>query len=228
MSDALLVTARLATPLAGDAPQLDALCEYLLSLHHGKGEPGYKVDRAFPAPPMAAIPIPMVRRDAGPWKVAACSDPIYPEVARDGREFVNKRLATEEAGLLAPRARTVVSTTNSWTKSYRIPLRVRRIDRVRWFAAGHRRPLLKLLQRCTAIGKKVSVGYGRVAEWTIERVERDYSWYAAWEGHGTVLMRALPVGPWLPKDLIGYREDFGACVPPLWHPDRYCPIVRPV
>ena len=248
MSDQLLVTARLASPLAGEAPQLDALLEYLLSLYHHKGEPGYKIDRALPAPPQSQIPIPIPRKTVfqkvlkwsetedgffgwvertATWEVARCSDPIYPEPTSEGREYVNKRLATENAGLLAPASRTVVSTTNTWTKSYRIPLRIRRVPCVRWFATGHRRQLLCLLRRCPAIGKKVSVGYGRIAEWTVERIDRDYTWFAPWPEHGTVLMRTLPAGDWLPADLIGTRGDFGAACPPYWHQERWCKIVRP-
>jgi hypothetical protein len=40
-------------------------------------------------------------------------------------------------------------------------------------------------------------------------------------------MRTLPAGPWLPPDLIDFRPDFGAAVPPYWHPDRYTEIVVP-
>lgn len=226
--DPLLVTARLLTELGGtEAPQLDGLLEWLLSLHHHKGEPGYKIDRSRPAPPQGQIPIPLVRRRLGPWLVGACSNPILGHVASDRHDHVAKRISVENAGLLAPDKRVVVATTNSWTKSYRLPLRSRIVPVVSWFAMGDRRELLHVLRRCTSLGKKVSIGKGRVAEWTVERIEHDYSWFAPSE-YGLVLMRSLPIGPWLPDGLIGARHDYRSCVPPYWHPERHSEAVVPV
>ena len=73
---------------------------------------------------------------------------------------------------------------------------------------------------------RLSDGYGVVREWTVERIDADLSWFAPSEV-GPVLMRPLPVGPWLPDNLTGARRDFGACVPPYWHPERYGEIVVP-
>jgi hypothetical protein len=227
MSTPLLVTAWLDSPLAGDAPRLDGLLEFVMSLYHGKGKPGYKVDRRFPAPPQAEIPIPLLRRTLGAWQVGACSDPIYPVASSDGVEHVYKRIDPDLAPLLAVGARRKIATSNSWTKSYRLPMRIRVIDRVAWFAVADRRPLLKALRQVEAIGKKPSIGYGRVREWEITVAPADYSWFAP--GHeGTLLMATLPAGEWLPRDLMGFRRGFGAAACPYWHPDRYCDILIPV
>jgi hypothetical protein len=229
--DNLLVTARLLNGLGGhEPPALDGLLEYALSPYHPGAVPRHAVDRSLPAPPMAAIPIPILRRRLGGWPVACCSDPIVGLAADDRHEHVNRRLAVEEAALLAPEARLVVSTTNSWTKSYRIPLRRRVVPAVCWFAVGDRKRVLGVLRRVHSLGKKVSIGHGRVAGWTAERVEHDYSWFAPLPDDPTrlVLMRTLPGGPWLPMDnLVGYRRDFGACVAPYWHPARATEILRP-
>lgn len=222
----LLVTARLANALAGDAPRLDALLEWVMSLHHHKAVPGYKITRDGPPPPLGALPISMARRTLGPWPVAVCSDPIYGETAAETVEHVTKKLAVEHAGALRPNARLVVSTTNSWTKSYRLPLRIRQVDRVRWFAVGERDGIRRLLKQVPALGKKVSIGYGRVVEWTVERVEEDYSWYAPSEA-GPVLMATLPTGDWLPTNLVGARRDFRSCCPPYWHLARMTEVVVP-
>lgn len=228
MADPLLITARLANSLAGDrAPHLDSLLVSVLCLYHEKGAPGYKVDRSLPAPPQAEIPIPVPRRTLGPWSVPCCSDPILGFVAVDCHEHFVKKIGVEHAGLLAPDSRLVVSTTNTWTKSHRQPIRKRTVDRVCWFAMGHRKEVLGVLQRVKFLGKKISYGNGRVAEWTVERIGRDHSWFALCEEHGTVLMRTLPIGGWLPGDLIGFRRDFGGVVDPYWHPSRFAEIVTP-
>jgi hypothetical protein len=230
-ADNLLVTARLVSGLGGhEPPKLDALLEYALSPYHPGAVPRHMVDRALPAPPMGAIPIPLLRRRLGLWVVGCCSDPIVGVPAADYHEHVNKRLATEEASLLAPESRLVVSTTNSWTKSYRIPIRRRCVAAVCWFAIGSRREMLRAVRHVKALGKKVSIGNGRIAEWTVERIDHDYSWFAPSPDDPTrlVLMRTLPIGPWLPMDsMIGWRRDFGGVCPPYWHPERGCEVVRP-
>lgn len=225
MSDFFRVECRLSGALAGDPPHLDALLELALSVHHPKALDRVKVDRNVPAPPQGEIPIPILRRTLGSWSVARCSGPIYLG-AFDRHEHYGKKLAVEEALLLAAGERKVVNTTGAYLKSYRLPLRVRNVARVVWFAEGDRYETLKVLRRVGAIGKKVSQGYGRVASWEAGRVGHDAVWWAG-SAAGPVLMRPLPVGAWLPGGLIGCRPDYGACAPPYWHPDRYGEIVTP-
>lgn len=226
MNRPLIVTARLSSPLAGVAPQLDALLESVLCRHTAKDADGYKIDRAGPAPPQRKIPIPVQWRQLGPWLVGRCSDPILAVPAHETVSHIVKKIAVEHASMLGPSSRVVVATTNSWTKSYRLPLRERLVGCVKWFAFGDRREILNVVRRVRSIGRKVSIGLGMVAEWTVETCEDDYSWYAP-TGRGPMLMRTLPVGDWLPSGLIGARMDFGAAVPPYWHPERYTEIVVP-
>lgn len=237
MTGPLRVTAWLTSPLAGEPPQLDALLEWALApfqedfqAKQSQGLPHSRIDRRLPAPPMGTIAIPIMRVHVGKWLVACCSDPILPTPDKETVEHVTKRLAVEYAGLLAPSERKVVAMTNTHLKSYRLPLRVRRVECVRWFASGNRRSLKKALKDVHAIGKKVADGYGRIREWTIEDIAEDYTWFAKC-AEGTVLMRTLPLSigptPWLPTDLIGYRKHFGSCCCPFWHPSRFTEIVQP-
>lgn len=224
MSRPLLVTARLVSPLAGDAPQLDALLETMLAAIDAAGRGN--LDRSQPAPPQANIPIPIRRERIGPWQVGLCSNPILSVPASESVGYVHKRIAVEHSGMLHPQSRVVVATTNTWAKSYRLPLRERLVEFVKWFTVGDQREVLNVVRRVKFIGKKVSVGYGVVAEWTVDAIENDLSWYAPTE-HGPMLMRTLPTGDWLPPSLVGFRKDFGAAVSPYWHPERYTEIVVP-
>lgn len=225
----LLVTAWLASDLAGhEPPMLDSLLERVLAHHCPEAVPSHLVDRALPAPPVGVIPIPLVRRSLGGWRIGCCSNPIVGLVHDDRHDHVARRISTENASLLDPESRTVVSTTNSWTKSYRLPLRVRAVACVRWFALGNRARLHDALRRVWFLGKKRSIGYGHVARWTVERAAADYSWFApAPSSPAVVLMRTLPAGHWLPAMLTGYRRDFCGVAPPYWHPERACEAVRP-
>lgn len=233
----LRVVAHLASPLAGNSPpQLDALlewclCFYIASISESRGV-GYsrsKITRADPCYGQGEIPIPIKRTWLGGWLVAHCTNAILSPVRHDGREFINKRIGVEHAELLAPNKRLVVSTTNSWTKSYRLPLRIRNVESIVWLCVGDRREIKRRLSKeVHSLGKKVSDGYGRVSGWEVEEADFDerITWYAAHES-GEVLMRTMPVGDWLPKNLVGAKRDFGACTPPYWHPERYTEIVTP-
>lgn len=239
MRGPVIVTAWLATPLCGDPPQLDALLEWTLypfvpEFRHlqKQGIPHGQLDRSSPAPRQGMVSIPIDREWVGPWLVSRCSNPILPE-CQEHQAFVRKRINTSKAGMLRPDELKVMSTTNSWTKSYQLPTRVRPVECVRWFAVANPnngRGLRKMLKDVHSIGHKRSIGYGQVRRWTVEEAEHDYSWFAPSE-HGTVLMRTLPLlrdgELWLPENLVGWRRYFGACSTPYWHPERMTDVVIP-
>lgn len=229
----LKVTAELSSPLAGDAPYLDAILEYQMALIEGRC---MAITRADPAPVAGSVHIPILRGSIGGVdNIPRCSAPILsPENVR--HEHFAKRIAVEHANCLSDNQRLVVATGNSWTKAYRLPLKISNVAKLVWFVGGNdserngkrssRKMLLSLLRRVHSVGKKRSQGYGRVAKWTAEETTDDNSWFAKTD-HGTMLMRALPLCDDLPSDLIGFKRDFGGCIPPLWHPDRYMEIVTP-
>lgn len=231
MGDALRVVSHLSGQLAGDAPHLDALLTFVASRLGGKdAEPGYKIDRRNSLP-TDVVPIPMLRTPAGRFGVARCTSPILGPVESDRHEYFAKRIGVEHAGLLGDGERKVVTTTNSWTKSYRLPLRCRTVQQVAWLCIGNRREILKLLKEVPSIGKKVAHGYGRVDHWECERLgDPAHSFWPWWidSDAGPVLMRPLPL-EWrgLPSNLLGAKQDYGACVDPYWHQDRYAEIVVP-
>lgn len=237
------VTAWLDAPLAGDAPCLAALCEFVMAskmrsimasdkLGDHQVEPRLRGEEVSEP---GKIPIPIARRRFGRFPVPLCSSPILPAPLFDGRDFVCKKLATEFAELLAPEGRKVVQTTGGLFKSYRLPLRIRAVERVVWFCECRPQKetgnspataLRKLLKQAWAIGKKTADGYGRVSRWEVERVEDAPALWADSE-QGKVLMRPLPIGDWLPPDLIGARKSFGSPCPPYWMRSLATEIVVP-
>lgn len=234
MTGPLMITAWLSTPIAGDPPQLDSLMEWSLSpfdeqFHNDQkqGVPHHRIDRALPSPKQGEIRIPIYREWVGKFLVARCSDAIIPLPKADAVDYICKRIAVESSWLLQENERKVVTTTNSWTKSYRLPLRIRLVDRVIWFAVGNRRNTQKCLRDVHAIGKKVADGYGRVSRWEVADIDNDYSWFAP-SNAGPVLMRTMPLdAKCLPVGIVGAKRGFGACCPPYWHPDRYGEILQP-
>lgn len=218
------VTAVLGSPIAGDVPYLDAILEFEMAQRQGKA---CVVRVSDPCPRLGSIHLPLCRgMFAGVDYIPRCSAPIY--VNRDERhEHYHKRLSVENAALLAEEERTKVPVGNTWTKSYRLPLKVVNADRVVWYVGGSkRRPLKSLLRSVHALGKKRSQGYGRVVRWEFEEVEHDWSWFAP-SPEGQVLMRVLPFAETLFENVIGYRRYFGGFAPPYWHPDRFLDVAIP-
>lgn len=218
------VTAVLSSPLAGDAPYLDALLEFEMAQRHGKA---HVITRDQPAPPVGEIHLPLLRGNVGAVNgIPRCSAPILsPKDVR--HEHFAKRIGVENSHLLRDGQRLVVATGNSWTKSYRLPIKASSVEKIVWFVGGSKRRNLKtLLKSVTSVGKKRSQGFGRVASWEFEEVEVDHSWFAPSE-HGTLLMRVLPWCDDLPKDLIGFKRWFGGYAAPYWHPDRQIEVVVP-
>lgn len=229
MASPIIVTARLLSPLAGaDAPHLDALLAAGVSRLTGKPDDlaGWKLQAGVDPATLPEVPIPIPRERLGRWGVARCSSPIFAADA-DGREHVCRRLDPAGVDVIDPAALRKINTSGGEFKSYRLPLRTRTVDVVRWFAVGKPSRVLAALRRIGHLGKKGAIGYGRVAEWTVEPAAGDYSWFAPGDDGRPVLMRPMPVGPWLPDDLAGARRDFGACAPPYWHRGSYGEIVVP-
>jgi hypothetical protein len=149
-------------------------------------------------------------------------------LARERVAHFGKRIDTSRAALLAPEERRTVVTTNTWTKSYRLPIRALDMSRIVWFAVGDVSGLRDLLGDVHHVGRKAAHGWGRTREWQITTEDKDQSWYAECPETGRpILMRALPLCPELPADLDGWRADYGACCPPYWHVGRFCEIVVP-
>lgn len=91
-----------------------------------------------------------------------------------------------------------------------IPLRVCR--EVHWTCLGNRRAILDLCRNIRSIGAHRRHGYGAVAKWTCERIDR----FDLIDASG-VTCRHLP-GAWCEASA---RQDFGAVEPPYWHPNRF-------
>lgn len=222
MNDFLRVSAKLRGPLAGEPPRLDSLLTDRLAAWHPNAVKKWEIDRSRPLPPdldARSPPIPIVKVRVGRWVLARCSMPIYDaEPGTDQHVYVAKKFASEHALDIRPEKRVKFPTTNSDHKSYRLPLRVRAIPEVVWFAVGNRGGVKNALRRVDRLGAKVAHGWGEVESWEVERVERDSSWFAPTE-HGTLLMTTLPADMDLPADLIGWRRDFAGLSAPYWHQD---------
>lgn len=244
MATPLKVTCWLDGPLAGDAPDLAALCEFAMACkmraimaadRHGRHQVSPHERGADVGEP-GKIPIPIERQWLGRFPMPLCSSPIMAAPWHEDREFINKKLAVEQAEFLATEQRKTVDTGSGHLKSYRLPLRLRSVERVVWFCQGHKGGLRKgktaacwlrqVLRGVRAIGKKTADGYGAVRRWDVEHFDHSWHWFAP-SAAGPVLMRPLPLGDWLPEGLLGAKRWYSSPCPPLWQRSLYTEIVVP-
>lgn len=233
------VTCVLATPVAGlQAPYLDSLCELIMarkmkSIQESSNGHRHMYDiqmrgQPIPLDGVGKIPIPIARRNVDGLPIPRCSSPILVDVVSDHASHFTSAFPIEKYEYLHEKERSKVRQSGGRFKSFRIPLRMRLVDRIVWFAVlrDQMTVLRRLLKQIHHIGKKSSQGHGIIKEWIVEGVDNDYSWYAT-SGDGTVLMRPLPADMDHPSDLIGYRKTFGGFVGPYWQRDFWREIYEP-
>lgn len=250
MGTPVKVTAILSGPLCGEPPHLDAILEWqaamkaesisrgdLAGWHAQVGDYRGNVQRCLEAPRPGTIAIPIERRMVAAWPIAKCSSPILAP-CQETVEYLNKRLDAGEIGPLLGGSRRSIHHGTGDTRAYHIPCRIRPARAVVWFAVaygftkgrvGRRRnavaEIRKALREITSIGARRQAGFGRVAQWIVEPIDKDWSWFAA-SPRGMVLMRPLPAFA-VPGDTIGCRLTVGAVCSPYWHPHRAIDIMTP-
>jgi len=60
-------------------------------------------------------------------------------------------------------------------KSYRMPEVIRLVGEITFYAYGTKSKIEELLSYMTHLGKKTSIGWGKVKEWIVESIEEDFT-----------------------------------------------------
>lgn len=213
----LQVTARLAGPLCLPyAPiALDALLGAAVCLRDG-------IVPAATAAELVPLALPLAREPGGRFSLASCA---VGEVERRALQHTHRRFPVEQAQLLG-RGMGTIKITAGAAKSYRIPREVAWLvgDRLDWWAVGEPAKVRALLALVGYLGKKRSVGLGRVAAWMVEPC-------ASWVAGFPVLRDGRPLRP-LPADYPGVEADWprtlGVLDLPYWLVERSVPCAMPV
>lgn len=176
------VTAHLLSPLCGDAPFIDSLLEYELSMRLGMKH-ARKLTRNVSLSEIKRPPIPLAQRTICGHDVYCCSDPILGEVKAEWSDHQSKRFDTDLSALmLHPLHRKKLLTSSGPYKSRFVPLRIRLIDKICWFVRGDRKEINKLLKKIPSLGHLRNVGYGIIGGWEYEEQEEDNSIFAMHQG----------------------------------------------
>lgn len=208
----LTVTADLVTPVIHaehDRTHLDAVLSFAaLTVHPVASD----YDQA------AVIPLPL---DLA-WVSAAgqplwCCTPLTPAApSLAAREYLHKRYPAHRAEF--GQRLNAVTTAGRW-KEYRLPLNARGVTRIQARCLGHAEELRRLLEVVTHIGKKGSLGYGRVARWTVEEAAHDPA--------DILAARAVPIDYYAGRSPVGILVPLQGWTPPYWYAPWWRPCMVP-
>lgn len=191
----LEITAHVPGPIAlPNGPiALDALLASQVALRVGLPPPATADD-------CERLTIPVELEQRGRFHLCSFS---VGELADYELRYVNRRAPVEQFQEFGVRGR--VQITAGQDKSYRVPLEVGHLrgERLTWWALGDPIEVINLLTSVSHLGKKRSVGLGRVLRWTVEMCER-------WDGFPVVRegkpLRTLPPDwPGLEDPDLAYR-----------------------
>lgn len=153
--------------------------------------------------------VPLQRSACG--RIYLASTCLY-DAEEHERRFLNKRFPVGEAQSMGDPKLKRINLSAGLTKGYRIPMSMTHVkdDAMIWYALGDADAVRDLVSTVGYLGKKRSVGLGRVREWRVEPCE-------PWEGF-PVLLEGRPLRS-LPLDWPGlgeHRIERRVLAPPYW------------
>jgi hypothetical protein len=198
----LVITAELVTPVIHaeqGRTHLDSILSFAAITTHPVAS---EYDKT------AVIPLPLALAWVSPegrplW---GCSPLMADGPATATKEYWHKRYPDHRAEL--GHKLTVNTTAGRW-KEYRVPVHAQQTERLHAVCIGHATELEKLLAVVTHVGKKGSMGYGRVARWHVTP--------GAHTMEEVLDMRPVPIGYYAGDTPKGRLELGRAWTPPYWY-----------
>ena len=128
------------------------------------------------------------------------------------RRFLNRRFPIAEAQSMGGPTMKRINPSAGTTKGYRIPTQMTHLcdDTMLWYAVGDEDRVRDLVSTVGYVGKKRSVGLGRIASWSVGPID-------PWEGF-PVLLDGKPLRA-LPRDWPGlgdHRVERRVLTPPYY------------
>lgn len=136
---------------------------------------------------------------------------LYSENAKLYRDTIYKRFTDKEtAKLTKKQQKGRIKTNKGHFKDFMINLPILITDKVTFYVNGDKKELTRLLSHLTHIGKKTSIGGGRIDNIIISETSEDYSFYK----DGKIL-RPIPCSMKIPL-FPGMSMQEQAYKPPYW------------
>jgi len=147
---------------------------------------------------------------------------IYADNVKLYRDTIYKRFTDKETHKLTHRQQKGrIKTNQGHFKDFMINLPILITDTITFYCNGDKKELERLLSHLTSIGKKTSIGSGRIRNITITETNEDYSFFK--ENH---IMRPIPATMDVPvfEGMIFQKQPYK---PPYWDKNNVCMCIVP-
>jgi len=198
----LVVAAELVTPIIHAERGLTHLDSIL----------AFAVMTAHPAPSnfddAATFPLPLKMAwisDEG-LPLWACSPLMALSEPHEFREYWHKRYPSHRAEF---GHKLSANSRAGRYKEYRTPVVASQVGKLHALSIGHAEEIEKLLSVVTHIGKKGSMGYGRVAKWSVTPADHSLD--------DVLSLRTVPVEYYAGKTPKGILSPLRGWTPPYWY-----------
>lgn len=147
---------------------------------------------------------------------------IYSDNSRLYRDTIYKRFTDKETYKLSKRQQKGrIKTNQGHFKDFMINLPILITDKITFYCNGDKNELERLLSHLTNIGKKTSIGSGRIRNINITETSEDYSFYKE-----NRIMRPIPATMDIPvfEGMIFQQQPYK---PPYWDKNNVCMCIVP-
>lgn len=233
IAEDLLVTCKVATPVADKPPSLDALLLYMQDAKENGGRGSKTIMRTTKVDgldvPAADIGLDLFELEG--MALFCCSDPIW-VMHGANTDHIGCRFDLAGAKQALAPGQAQHATDNSGPHKPRfIPVQLYNIAEIAWFCRGDQERIRRLLHGCKVVGKYRREGYGQVVSWTVAPSPVGAAWYTVAPPDNTeavkpVLMRRVPATT-TQCPYSGATLGRGAAMPPYWHGGRQIDVWRP-
>lgn len=208
----IIITAELATPVLPaerDWTHLDSILTFAALTSH-------PAPSAYDKPPVVPLPLELAWVSPGGLPLWACT-PLRPSGDWvETSEYWHKRYPIHRADL-ASKANAIL-TAGRW-KEYRMPVRAQSASKLHALAIGNADEVQRLLSFVAHIGKKGSVGYGRVVRWSVTP--------GAHTIDDVLALRPVPVAYYDGQCLVGTMALHRGWTPPYWYSPWWADCIVP-
>lgn len=208
----LVVTAELVTPVIHaerNLTHLDSILAFAAITAH-------PVASDYDTVAVIPLPLDLAWVSDGGQPLWCCSPLVPVGETLESREYWHKRYPSHRSEFCE---KINANTSAGRWKEYRTPVHAQQVGRLRALCIGNADELRRLLAIVTHVGKKGSMGYGRVARWTVEDGE-----HAAAD---VLALRAVPVEYYAGQSPQGILSPLRAWTPPYWYAPWWRPCMVP-
>ena len=138
------------------------------------------------------------------------------------KDTIYKRFTDKETHKLTRKQQTGrIKTNQGHFKDFMINLPIIITDTITFYCNGDKKELERLLSHLTSIGKKTSIGSGRIRNITITETNEDYSFFK-----DNCIMRPIPATMDVPvfEGMIFQKQPYK---PPYWDKNNVCMCIVP-